>query len=55
MRGVKGLVSRACLLILELGSYLQRFELDWADIDLDFGVVTVAKEALSVFSDLKQM
>ena len=42
--GREGVGKLACLLILELGLLPSEIlELDWADIDLDFGVVTVAK------------
>ena len=42
--GREGVGKLACLLILELGLLPSEIlELDWADIDLDFGVVTGAK------------
>ena len=42
--GREGAGKLACLLILELGLLPSEIlELDWSDIDLDFGVVTVAK------------
>ena len=58
MRGVK-VGKLACLLILELGLLPSEIlELDWADIDLDFGVVTVAKgstkRVLRLEADVKQ-
>ena len=41
--GREGAGKLACLLILELGLLPSEIlELDWSDIDLDFGVVTVA-------------
>ena len=59
MRGVKGLGKLSCLLILELGLLPSEIlELDWSDIDLDFGVVTVAKgstkRVLRLEADVKQ-
>lgn len=42
--GQEGPGKLACLFILELGLLPSEFlELDWADIDLAFGIVTVAK------------
>ena len=42
--GHEGPGKLACLLILELGLLPSEIlELDWANIDLDFGVITVAK------------
>lgn len=42
--GQEGSGKLACLFILELGLLPSEFlELDWADIDLAFGIVTVAK------------
>ena len=57
--GREGAGKLACLLILELGLLPSEIlELDWSDIDLDFGVVTVAKgttkRVLRLEADLKQ-
>ena len=57
--GREGVGKLACLLILELGLLPSEIlELDWADIDLDFGVVTVAKgstkRVLRLEADVKQ-
>ena len=57
--GQEGFGKLACLLILELGLLPSEIlELDWADIDLDFGVVTVAKgstkRVLRLEADVKQ-
>lgn len=57
--GQEGPGKLACLLILELGLLPSEIlELDWADIDLDFGVVTVAKgstkRVLRLEADVKQ-
>ena len=44
--GQEGPGKLACLFILELGLLPSEFlELDWADIDLAFGIVTVAKRS----------
>ena len=57
--GREGVGKLACLLILELGLLPSEIlELNWSDIDLDFGVVTVAKgttkRVLRLEADLKQ-
>ena len=57
--GREGVGKLSCLLILELGLLPSEIlELDWSDIDLDFGVVTVAKgstkRVLRLEADVKQ-
>lgn len=57
--GQEGPGKLACLFILELGLLPSEFlELDWADIDLAFGIVTVAKgstkRVLRLEADVKQ-
>ncbi len=57
--GQEGFGKLACLLILELGLLPSEIlELDWADIDLNFGVVTVTKattkRVLRLEADVKQ-
>ena len=57
--GREGAGKLACLLILELGLLPSEIlELNWSDIDLDFGVLTVAKgttkRVLRLEADLKQ-
>ena len=57
--GQEGFGKLACLLILELGLLPSEIlELDWADIDLNFGVVTVTKattkRVLRLEVDVKQ-
>ncbi len=57
--GREGVGKLSCLLILELGRLPSEIlELDWSDIDLDFGVVTVAKgstkRVLRLEADVKQ-